>query len=58
MTKYILGFTAGVSVVPFAYFSNALNGAGFKVYAMLLLVPTLIIAFTAIMAVKLDKKKA
>ncbi len=56
MYKYLLGMVAGMSIVPFAYFANSVNEGGTKFYIATILVPILIVAFTAIIASKIDRK--
>ncbi|WP_462156943.1 hypothetical protein [Pseudoalteromonas sp. GB56] len=53
MDKYVLGFTAGVSVVPFAYLVDKIHG-GTEFYVSLLVIPSLVVAITAFIAFKTD----
>ena len=56
MYKYLLGFIAGMSIVPFAYFANTIQEGDINIYGAVLIIPILIIALTAITASKLDRK--
>lgn len=57
MDKYVLGFVAGISVVPFAFFVDKIHSTT-EFYLSLLVIPSLVVAITALVAFKLDAKKS
>ena len=53
MVKYLLGLIAGMSIVPFAYMIIVTENASPKFYFATLIIPSLIVGFTALAAKKL-----
>jgi len=50
MIKYLLGFVAGMVVVPFVYILQTVNELSLELYVILLIAPIIIIAVTIYLA--------
>ncbi len=57
MEKYILGFTAGMSIVPFAYLVDKIQNST-EFYASLLIIPSLVVTITLFIALKIDSNNS